>query len=501
MAITDDFPANATTTGAIAIGISDTGAIESPEDADWFKTQLIAGTAYTFTLTGISSAIGKLGDGSGTAYLSLYSPTGELITATGITTPLGETVLSFAASSSGTYYLGVSELSGTGDGAYRLAMDYANLEDDYAANASTAAVVQVDGSVSGMIEVPTDSDWFKASLSVGTVYMLAIEGSNSGVGTLGAGAGVALLSLYSPTGEFIGSTTQGAPSGDPAMLFAPTHPGAHYLAVSAVGVDTTGTYRVSVDSTPTASSSATTGADYLVGTSGADTLDGLGGDDVLDGRGGTDAARFTFGRAAYQIENSGPVWRIRDTLGSGGTDTLLSIESLEFSDATFGLVEAPRTHAPDYAQDVGFLFDSVYYLLSNPGLVPTVTLDTALQHYLDSGASRHLSPNVWFESTYYASKWPDLAALQLDDATLFMHYNLYGVWEGRSAGSMFDHFDGNRYLTENQDVAAYVDANLDSFLGSRSNGAIAHFIIYGADEQRIAYDTGGAMIDMGYVLN
>ncbi len=92
-----------------------------------------------------------------------------------------------------------------------------------------------------------------------------------------------------------------------------------------------------------------------------------------------------------------------------------------------------------------------------------------------------------------------LTPLYLDDATLFRHYNLYGVWEGRSAGLAFDHFDGGRYLSENPDVAAYVDAHLAGFLGSRTNGAIAHFIIYGAGEQRAAFDTAGQAIDLGYV--
>ena len=81
-----------------------------------------------------------------------------------------------------------------------------------------------------------------------------------------------------------------------------------------------------------------------------------------------------------------------------------------------------------------------------------------------------------------------------------MHYNLYGVWEGRSGGPKFELFDGNRYLAENPDVAAYVDANVEDFLGSRSNGAIAHFIIYGNNEQRLAFDLTGQAIDMGYIV-
>ncbi|HQP68095.1 MAG TPA: hypothetical protein PK072_15740, partial [Quisquiliibacterium sp.] len=85
--------------------------------------------------------------------------------------------------------------------------------------------------------------------------------------------------------------------------------------------------------------------------------------------------------------------------------------------------------------------------------------------------------------------------LALDDATLFLHYNLYGVWEGRSAAPRFESFDGARYLAQNPDVAAYVDGHLADFLGSRSNGALAHYLIYGADEGRVAFDLAGGAID------
>jgi hypothetical protein len=99
-----------------------------------------------------------------------------------------------------------------------------------------------------------------------------------------------------------------------------------------------------------------------------------------------------------------------------------------------------------------------------------------------------------------AARWPDLGALGLDDATLFRHYNRFGVWEGRSPGPAFDRFDGERYLRENPDVAAYVDAHLPDFLGSRRNGAIAHFLLYGAPEGRLAYDEAGAPVGRDFDL-
>ena len=231
---------------------------------------------------------------------------------------------------------------------------------------------------------------------------------------------------------------------------------------------------------------------------GDDSIRGGEGNDTLDGGLGNDATHFPGTPSQYPIHNSGAAIVVSG--GNDGTDTLYAFEYLQFADQGISLVPIPRQHPPDYGKDNGFLFDAVYYLLNNPDLVPTLTLDTALQNYLGSGAAEHRAPNSWFDPAYYANKWADLAPLHLDEATLFMHYNLYGVWEGRSGGPAFDQFDGNRYLAENLDVAAYVDANVADFLNSRSNGAIAHFIIYGADEQRVAYDMIGAAIDMGYIV-
>lgn len=161
---------------------------------------------------------------------------------------------------------------------------------------------------------------------------------------------------------------------------------------------------------------------------------------------------------------------------------------------------APRSVPAGQGKSASFLFDPVFYLWSSPELASTLTLASAYQDYVSSGAAAGRLPVSWFDASYYSNRWPDLTPLQLDDAALFAHYNLYGVWEGRSGGPKFDHFDGHRYLEENPDVAAYVDAYVADFLGSRTNGAIAHFVIYGANEQRVAHDTGGQAIDLGYLI-
>ena len=153
---------------------------------------------------------------------------------------------------------------------------------------------------------------------------------------------------------------------------------------------------------------------------------------------------------------------------------------------------------PAYGASDALLFDPVHYTLDNAQVVPALTLDTAWAHYVATGAAAGHAPNAWFDAGWYENRWPDLAPLGLDAATLFRHFNLFGVWEGRAPGPQFASFDGTRYLASNPDVAAYVDANVGDFLGSRSNGAIAHYILYGASEGRSAFTGSGELIRTGY---
>jgi len=239
------------------------------------------------------------------------------------------------------------------------------------------------------------------------------------------------------------------------------------------------------------------------GTDGDDTLVSLASDDRIDGRAGADTAVYDgpIGQYTLAIERPTRTATITDRqAGRDGQDQLIDVEKLRFDTQTFDLFNLPRTEAPQFAQSRSFLFDASWYLLRYPDLVPALNLQNAIDHYLNWGASEGRRPNVWFDPDYYANRWPDLKAGNFDDATLFLHYNLYGVWEGRSAGPAFDQYDGNRYLTDNPDVAAYVDAHVSDFLGSRTNGAIAHFVIYGANEGRLAYDTTGTQIDVAVLI-
>ena len=233
---------------------------------------------------------------------------------------------------------------------------------------------------------------------------------------------------------------------------------------------------------------------HLTGNAQANSLIGLGGSDTLDGAGGWDTAILSRSGSGVRIEHAAGHWILSDASGTGDIETLLNIEVIAFTDRSVVIAAPARIAVPTCNTDAAFLFDAVWYQLDNAEVVPVIDVDTAQQHYFSIGAAQGRTPNAWFDADYYGRRWADLAALDLDAATLFRHYNLYGVWEGRSAGAVLDTFDGVRYLRDNPDVAAYVDGHLADFLGSRSNGAIAHYVIYGAGESRAAYDAAGAAV-------
>ena len=243
------------------------------------------------------------------------------------------------------------------------------------------------------------------------------------------------------------------------------------------------------------------GADVLVGNALDNRLMGGAGNDRLDGGPGNDTAIFSGPLQNYRLQKSGGIWTVIDDIGAEGRDTLKGMEAAAFANQTVPLANPLSSTPQGLGQNPLLLFDAVYYLASHAELLPVQSLATAAQHYLASGASSGLRPNAYFDAAYYQTRWADLLPLNLDDAALFVHFNLFGVWEGRSPAPLLDTFDGNQYLAANPDVAAYVDAHLPVFLGSRSNGALAHLLLYGADEGRAAVDTAGEPINLGYSLD
>lgn len=83
------------------------------------------------------------------------------------------------------------------------------------------------------------------------------------------------------------------------------------------------------------------GNDIITGNAADNILTGGAGNDTLDGQGGFDTAVFAGKFANYALTaNANGGWTIKDNVGTDGTDTLVNIESLAFSDRTVSMVDS-----------------------------------------------------------------------------------------------------------------------------------------------------------------
>lgn len=123
-------------------------------------------------------------------------------------------------------------------------------------------------------------------------------------------------------------------------------------------------------------------------------------------------------------------------------------------------------------------FDAFYYagqyMSSYSGTL------SPIEHFVTIGAARGYQPNQNFNPSFYQAQYADLAGL--DAADLLYHYVTFGLNEGRAGNATLAANDWSAYLAAYPAVAAYVTANLTSFGGSATNGAIAHYVKFGAQQ-------------------
>ena len=112
-----DAAASTATAYSIAPGQAFSGEIGSSGDEDWVAVTLTAGQTYEIAVQGAYSNEGTLYD----SYLEIRNASGILLASDDDGGEGAESLLSFTAMSSGTYYLGVSAYS-TGTGSYLLSV-------------------------------------------------------------------------------------------------------------------------------------------------------------------------------------------------------------------------------------------------------------------------------------------------------------------------------------------------------------------------------------------
>ena len=271
----DDFTADTSTTGTVAVGGSATGRINSAGDKDWFAVELVAGTTYRFDLEGSPSGDGTLAD----PYLrGIHDSNGDRIAHT--TNDDGGTGfnsrVSITASESGTHYVSAGA-NGNGTGTYRLSV---TADDDYPDHASTTGTVAVGGSATGEIDYVDDRDWFAVELEAGRVYRFDLEGYSSGDDAL---SDPYLRGIHASNGAVIAGTVDddGGAGKNSQVTFAPTANGTYHVSAGAHG-NATGAYKLSVTLADDCTADTGTAGAVAVGGSATGRIDRPGDRDWFE---------------------------------------------------------------------------------------------------------------------------------------------------------------------------------------------------------------------------
>ncbi|MBX7230056.1 MAG: hypothetical protein K1X48_10685 [Burkholderiaceae bacterium] len=149
-------------------------------------------------------------------------------------------------------------------------------------------------------------------------------------------------------------------------------------------------------------------------------------------------------------------------------------------------IEMIQALVDKYAQEGSKVFDAEAYkakYLTDPN---DPLFSKPLEHFLTKGAALGYNPLgnfplKFFDADFYAKKYEELGKLGVDDpGDKFGHYLLYGMGEGRQASQDTNNFNSEVYLKMYPAIEAYVKDHLSDFNNSLSNGALAHFIKYGA---------------------
>ncbi|MGZ5199558.1 MAG: DUF4214 domain-containing protein [Telluria sp.] len=203
------------------------------------------------------------------------------------------------------------------------------------------------------------------------------------------------------------------------------------------------------------------GNDTIIGSSGNDTLLGFGGNDKIDGGAGIDTVVYSGALADYKIQWSTAGFSVGSLKSSEGTDTLLNVENVVFSDKTvtpidpdgasgkaFRLYQAAFDRAPDQA---GIVYWSAQ-------VSSGVTLDAVADAFVQSaefqkkyaaGLSSADLVGQWYQNILHRA--PDKAGLDfwagaLDSHAASQAQVLAGISESHENYTLSLTLIGNGYL-------------------------------------------------------
>jgi hypothetical protein len=223
-------------------------------------------------------------------------------------------------------------------------------------------VVLSTGEELGLFDASMSTGGTPVDIAVGFTNRLVplADGGFLGIGTNGTDNSVLFGQYFDAAGHAAGPMLQ-LPNGS----VQPTPDGGFLVAFAQTNANTGSDIEVEKFA-PVAAAPApatilgTTGDDHLTGTAGNDRLDGISGNDTLDGGAGTDTAVIDTSVAGVQSYSIGAGGITVTT--ALGTETLVNIERVQFSDALFAL----DTHPGEHTWEAAALFHAGFGVL--PGM-------------------------------------------------------------------------------------------------------------------------------------
>ena len=299
---TDDELAEATSLGAITATVNSSSAAITPDiDVDMYRFTVTAGQVVDFDIDTTLNGPGGLG-----SFIRLFNSQGTELASNDDAAAPGETLgfdayLRYTFSTAGTYYLGVSNfnnilynsVNGNGDtagglnsiGSYQLnvheVVTEVNDTDDTISEAiALGAITTTPTTTSNSISPDTDVDMFAFTVTAGQVVDFDLDTTQNGNGGLGS-----YIRLFDANGNQLDFNDDGVAPGENAVGFDAylrytfTNAGTYYLGVSnsnniayralagtgdtAGGLNSTGSYQLTLQALPTDPDDATSEATLL----------------------------------------------------------------------------------------------------------------------------------------------------------------------------------------------------------------------------------------------
>ncbi|MTJ06082.1 MAG: DUF4214 domain-containing protein [Sediminimonas qiaohouensis] len=215
------------------------------------------------------------------------------------------------------------------------------------------------------------------------------------------------------------------------------------------------------------------GDDTLIGRAGDDTLNGGKGDDILRGGEGNDIAEYSGSRDSYTVTFSDSGVSISDRRSDGdGTDTLINVETLSFSDTDWNLesfsdvidlsAESLDSFMEMYIAYFDRAADSEGLLFWGTAFANGTTMEEMATLFIDQDETLAAYPagttNEEFANTVYGNvlgRTPDAAGLdfwvsQLDSGSVSRDQFILEVLRGVEDGTT-----DRSYLDDKVDLASY----------------------------------------------